>query len=561
MHLKVNAAQITFLGKPCIALIVQDITAEFKQARYLAEAANKEKEANNLKSIFLANMSHEIRTPMNAIIGLSQLALMKEQHPENLDFFNKIYSSAKNLLTIINDILDFSKIEAEKMDFVEDVFSLEETVINAFLVATDRVENKPVEILLNMGPQVPYFLLGDKTRLWQVLRNIIDNSVKYTHKGRITLTIAPVKEDEDMVVLDFIIKDTGVGMTGAQIEKIFRPFEQFHRDNSKKAGTGLGMAITKRLIDMMRGEIKVTSTVNEGSEFAVTIPFKRADNQKSMLDFMKETVGKHYGNIGSILLVDDDEYSLAFMSAILKNVNISSAMARTSAEALAQVQAAADNDTPFSVIILDYMLGEENGIELAKQIGAISENTKLLLVTAYVKRILSPKLVEAAGIRDIIEKPYVISAFLQKVLNVIPEKVQLPVVRNARYPHARILLCEDNEINQMVVAGILENFDIVPVIAGDGAAALERLEEEPFDLVLMDIMMPVMDGHEATAAIRQSNKSYKDVPIYAMTANVMSDEVARCFAEGMNGHLEKPIDIEKFQAVLERYLYKDEANQ
>ncbi|MDR2888834.1 MAG: response regulator [Lachnospiraceae bacterium] len=556
MHLKINAAQITFLGKPCIALIVQYVTVEFKQARYLEEAANKEKEANALKSIFLANMSHEIRTPMNAIIGLSQLALMKTQQAENLDFFSKINSSAKNLLTIINDILDFSKIEAEKMDFIEDVFSLEETIVNAFLVATDRVDDKPVEILLNMEPEVPYYLVGDKTRLWQVLRNILDNSVKYTNQGRITLTVSLVREEDEQVVLSFRIEDTGVGMTGEQVEKIFKPFEQFHRDNSKKAGTGLGMAITKRLIDMMSGEIGVISTVDCGSVFVVTIPFKRANNQKSMQDFMTEMIGKQYGKLGSILLVDDDEYSLAFMANILKNVNISSVMAGNSTDALAHVKASIENNTPFSVIIIDYMLGGENGIELAKEIGTISGNTKLLLVTAYAKKILSQDLVEEAGIKDIIEKPYVVSTFLQKVCNVLPQALSLPKVRNDKYPNARILLCEDNEINQMVVAGILENFDVVPVIAGDGAEALEKLEEEPFDLVLMDIMMPIMDGHEATKAIRQSDKSYKDVPIFAMTANVMADEVNKCFAEGMNGHLEKPIDIEKFQAVLEKYLSK-----
>ncbi len=555
LHLKIYADQIIFLGKHCIVLIAQDITAEVKQTQYLAEAANKEREANALKGTFLANMSHEIRTPMNAIIGLSQLALMKEQSLENFDFFSKICSSAKNLLSIINDILDFSKIEAEKMDFVEDVFNLEETIVNAFLVATDRVDDKPVEILLDMHPDVPYYLMGDKTRLWQVLKNILDNSVKYTNEGRIILRVSLKSEDEERVILTFHIQDTGVGMTDEQTEKLFAPFEQFHR-STKKAGTGLGMSITKRLIDMMSGEIRIESTLGEGSDFYVTIPFKRANNQKTMQDFMRETVGNQYGNIGSILLVDDDEYSLAFMSTILKNVNISSVMAQNTEQALDLVRISVENNAPFAVMIIDYRLGEENGIELAKKINALSENTKLLLVTAYAKRLLSDALLEEVGFRDIIEKPYVVSTFLQKVCNVFPETRAVLKMHNNRFPNARILLCEDNEINQMVVSGILSNFDIEPIIARDGAEALSILEKNKVDLILMDIMMPIMDGHEATRAIRQSSKPYKDVPIFAMTANVMSDEVEKCLAEGMNGHLEKPIDIEKFQNVLEEYLSK-----
>ncbi len=554
LNLKMYADQIIFRGHNCIVLIGQDITSETRQAEMLTRAAEKEKEANLLKSIFLANMSHEIRTPMNAIIGLSQLALMREQSNENNELFHKIRSSAKNLLSIINDILDFSKIEAEKLDFVEDIFSLEETIINTFLVATERLEDKQVEILLDLAPDVPFYLIGDNTRLWQVLKNLLDNSVKYTPSGRIILSISTLESKADRVTLVFHIKDTGVGLNAGQLERLFAPFEQFHRMGGSKSGTGLGMSITKKLVDIMGGEIRVESEVNVGTDFYVTIPFKRAKNQKTMGDSMRETIGGRSEHVNSILLVDDDEYSLAIMSAILKNAGISSSCARDSAQALSMVLETTQNGTPYSVIILDYLLGEENGIDLARKINEISQNTKLLLVTAYLKRVVSPELLAEVGFRDVIEKPYVVSTFLQKVCSVLPEITAAPRIRIDKYPNARVLLCEDNDINQQVASGMLEHFGIIPAIAGDGAEALDILERERFDLILMDIMMPVMNGRDATKAIRHGGKPWQDIPIVAMTANVMVDDVELYLSEGMNAHLEKPIDIEKFQDILARYL-------
>ncbi len=557
IDLMVYAREIAYKNDNCIIFICQNISDQKKQAEHLLRAAEKEREANQLKGVFLANMSHEIRTPMNAIIGLSQVALLKNQNDENIDLYKKINLSAKNLLSIINDILDFSKIEAEKLDLIDEEFCLEDVVSNSFMMASERIESKKIEMLLNISPNVPCFLYGDRTRLWQILKNLLDNSAKYTNEGRIVLDISvnEQKTDLEKVTLRFVVTDTGIGMSEEQVSMLFTPFTQFHNNvfKNKKMGTGLGMSITKQLVELQNGTIDLTSAKDKGTTVTVEIAYKWSDIGTTTQMMIEDMLSKHKALLSPVLLVDDDEYCLKIMSGMLAASGIESVCVTNSKDALQKVTEA-KNQKPFHMIIVDYMLGHENGLELGRKIKEITQNVKLLMVTAYAKQFISSEHIHEAGFVDVIEKPFIVSSFIKKLCDSSGVSIKKEQDSYPSFKNARVLLCEDNIINQQVVLSMLEVFEIEAEVANNGKEAIELLNKQPFDLVFMDIIMPVMDGHEAVIAIRNSNESYKNVSIVALTANVMADEVARCLDEGMNGHIEKPIQFEVLQEYLVKFL-------
>jgi signal transduction histidine kinase/CheY-like chemotaxis protein len=551
MTIRMYADQIVFRNRNCIVLIGQDVSAEAKRAELLMQAADKEREANQLKSVFLANMSHEIRTPMNAIIGLSQMALMKQQTAENADMYGKISSSAKTLLSLINDILDFSKIEAEKLTVVDEDFILEDTISNVFLVAVERIGSKPVEIMLDIDPDVPGILCGDKSRLWQILKNLLDNAVKYTQKGRVVLGISLREITAGRVRLRFRVSDTGLGLSPEQTKRLFNPFEQFHRDSSKATGTGLGLSITKNLVELLNGSITVLSKVGEGTTFDVMMPFKLPPAAPGLIERASADIAEELKGVGPVLLIDDDPFALRYMARMLKNVGIACETAQNRETAL---KLAKGHVPAFKLAIIDCKQGEkEKAAELAEELGEILGDMRMLIKSASG---LPEGEAKAAGFADILEKPFVVSSFLHKVCSCLPEVDTYTEDKDkfASFPDARVLLVEDNEINRIVAMGLLEGFDILPDVCCDGKQALNMLEKNTYDLVLMDMFMPVMDGHEATKIIRGGEKPYRDVPIVAMTANVMPDDIARYKAEGMNGHIGKPIEMDEVEAVLKRIL-------
>ncbi len=518
----------------------------------LETVIDEEERVGNLKNRFLVNMSHEIRTPMNAIIGLSQLALMREQTSENYETYRKINISAKNLLTIINDILDFSKIEAEKLELYEEDFCLEEIVSNALLVSSERIEDKPIEMLFDIDYNVPAYLYGDKTRLWQVLKNILDNAAKYTESGRIVLSISKVEEEnretnDKITWLSFEVKDTGTGMSKEQLERFWSPFEQFHAAKyNKNIGTGLGTAITKQLITLMEGDIAVDSVLGEGTTLSFKLPFKEAKEQSTVLD----EISKYRVVASRILIVDDDPIALEIMSGVLKMIGGEPVCASSGAEALQLVEQQAEISQQFDLIVLDYRLGDLTGIDLAQQLKQYTTNTKLLMVSAYTKHLIHDDIIRA-GFNDIIEKPFVPSTFIQCLCNSMYK--ENTVQNYNKFPGARVLICEDVSYNQDVAIEMLKVFGVDSVVAENGAIGLRYLEKESFDMVFMDIMMPIMDGIQATAAIREKGNQ---VPIIAMTANVMREEIDLCYQVGMNGHLGKPIDIDKLYETLNQYMQK-----
>ncbi len=542
------ATQISYRGQKGISVILQDISATKKQALMLENTANKEREANQLKSNFIINMSHEIRTPMNAIIGLAEVELHKAHAKATRAVFEKIGMSAKILLNIINDILDFSKIEAGKLDVIAENFVLEDVVSGAAIVASGNLADKDVEMMVRLDGTLPKFLYGDRTRLWQILKNILDNSAKYTNQGTITLTISGHEAPNGAVSVTFDVQDTGLGMTEEQMAKLYTPFQQFHEQAIKIAGTGLGMTITKQLISLMGGSILVASDVNQGTKTTIVIPFSMVDNSKSgsrsmMNDRLKQ---KH------ILVVARQPFLAQSIAEVLHSIDVPCVCVTSIYDAIDAITTAVDSGSLFDLVMTDYRLGEETAYDLAQALAQFDMFAALvLMVSPHDVSLVSPEEMKQAGFLDILEKPFVPSAFVHKLCDVLGLSAEVTQEDEyVQFGGARVLLCEDNYINQEVAIGMLSLYGIEPVIAQNGQEGIDQLEKEPFDLVLMDIAMPVMDGHEATVTIRASDKGYKDVPIIAMTANAMKEEVDKCMAEGMNGHVPKPIEIDKLYGCL-----------
>ncbi len=547
---RVTSAEILYNGQRSILKVIQDITTEKAQITLLSLAADKEREANQIKSRFLVNMSHEIRTPMNAIIGMSQLSILRGGESNDIDSFQKINTSAKNLLTIINDILDFSKMEAQKMELVIDKFNLEEVLSNAVMIAMERLDQKPVQILIKIAPDVPFFLNGDRIRLWQVLKNLLDNSAKYTNAGRITLEVENVAQSGDEVTLQFVITDSGMGMSEAQLEKLFTPFEQFHNNEvSVNTGTGLGMSIIKQLLELMGGELVVTSAMNKGTTSKVKIKFTIAEEDSTLLRLARATEmqGKR------ILVVESDEVSNEIMCTLIKLMGAEPIEALSTLEALEKVRNNTQIAESIGIVILERGSIEKTGIDISDTLRAHLPDAKFIKIASAARK-LSDEEVKRQGFSELIEKPFVPTKFYEKLTKSITKKVKLEKWHGETFKKARVLLCEDNLTNQEVALGMLELLDVETVVADNGRDGLEKLESEHFDIVLMDILMPVMDGYEATKIIRKSKKPYQNIPILALTANVMTEEVSKCQKVGMNSHIAKPIEFDDLKTKLAIYL-------
>ncbi len=543
---------IFFNGVNAIVTIIQDITSDNKQRELLKLTAENEKEANRIKSKFVVNISHEIRTPMNAIIGFTEMALLKDFEKEAKDIFKKVNVSAKILLNIINDVLDFSKIEAEKLEILEEEFHLEDTLSNAAMVASKRIEGKPVEMLLKIENDVPLYILGDRTRLWQIFKNLLDNSAKFTSEGNIILQVsADVNTLDDEVQLTFVVKDTGLGMSEKQVERLFNSFEQFHTTQSNMStGTGLGMTITKQLVELMKGTIQVESAVGVGTTTTIVIPFKKP----TKVGLTNESAIKNSLQNFKIIVVDDSQLSLEVIDNILKMAGCSPICVTNGAEALELISEATENNELYNIVLLDYKMHDENGFDVAKQIKQIAPLTKIVLVSGYVQQFSASEIIDT-GFAAYIEKPFSSTELLQKLLDVLNiEQTPTQEYSQFNFSDSSVLVAEDNEINQAVAECMLEEFGIVPVFANNGQEAIDLLDSQHFDLVLMDLLMPVMDGHEATKCIRASDKPYKNIPIIAMTANVVVEEIKACMDEGMNGHIGKPVDFNNLGSQLSKWL-------
>ncbi len=524
---------IRFNERRAYAAVVQDITLDKKKNEILQKAAEVERKANKMKSQFVVNMSHELRTPMNAIIGLSQIALKKNFEKDAHEMFYKMNNSAKLLLELINDVLDFSKIEADKIELFIDKVELESILNDAVMVAVPRIENKPIDIYLDIDENLPQYILGDKTRIWQVIKNILDNSAKYTEKGSITLAVSLKEKKANEMLIEFCIRDTGIGMSEEHLANLYRPFEQFHQARSASSGTGLGMSITKQLIELMRGEINVSSALGEGTVTSIVIPFKMADENITIKEYIQslDLTGIN------IVLTESDNAAEKVFDVLADNMNAS----------LVKFNDIKDLSQDSTIFIAD--------IAFAKEIDAMDINCKKLLLVPSYRSSFTQSDINEMGYDASLEKPLLLADTAKKLFSVLKEVKDYSIDSiQAVYPNSSVLLVEDNEINQEVAAGMLDFFDIHPDIANNGKEAIELLEKKKYDLVFMDLIMPVMDGYETTKYIRTSESAYKDVPIIAMTANVVKEEIEKCMENGMNGHMGKPLEFKVLEKNLRKWL-------
>jgi PAS domain S-box-containing protein len=547
----------------------------------LDEEKAKAEEATRAKSDFLANMSHEIRTPMNAVIGMAHLASKTELTPKQQDYLNKIQSSANSLLGIINDILDFSKIEAGKLDMEAVEFDLLETLDNVANVITVKAQEKEnLEVLFSLDPQVPNFLVGDSLRLNQILVNLGNNAVKFTEQGEIVLSARVIERSDDKVTLQFSVRDTGIGMTAEQQAKLFQAFSQADTSTTRKyGGTGLGLTISKRLVNMMGGEIWTESEPGKGTAFNFTADFGLG----------KETVKRRFEPSPDlrglkVLVVDDNATSREILQDMLESFSFEVYLAASGEDALEEIERA-EKGKLFELVIMDWKMPGLDGIQTSRRIKNhpnLSKKPAIILVTAYGREEVMRQ-ADDIGLDGFLLKPVNSSVLFDAIMQALGKEIQV-VSRTGRkieqsaeelsaISGARVLLVEDNEINQQVAKEILEGAGLVVTIANDGQEAVERVQLSEFEAVLMDVQMPVMDGYEATrrirkleaqirtkigkdsdlrSEIRNPKSKIKSIPIIAMTAHAMAGDEQKSIEAGMNDHVTKPIDPAQLFAALQK---------
>ncbi len=508
--------------------------------------------ANQAKSAFLANMSHEIRTPMNGIIGMTDLLLDMNPSLEQRQYLETVKKSADSLLSIINDILDFSKIEAGKMGLETLDFNLRVTLDDMNELLAIRAEEKGLELTCTVEPNIPYFLRGDPGRLRQILTNLIGNAIKFTGKGEIAVRVQQELEGDDDVILRFTVADTGIGIEKDKIEMLFHSFTQLDTSNARKyGGTGLGLAISKRLVDMMGGKMGVESIPGEGSTFWFTARFHRAE-------IPPEEVLRNSADLKAIrfLVVDDNATNREILSEILRMWQCRVDVAADAGQAMDLLRKAWKENDPYGVAVLDMVMPDTDGETLGQMIKSdktLCDTILLVMTTSSGRR------GEAARLKEIGFSAYLNKPIKQNVLrdclvsvlqrNKLPAGPSLkPLVTRFTIAEGRrsirILLAEDNHINQLVALGILSKNGLHADAVINGRQALEALAVVPYDLVLMDVQMPDMDGLEATREIRRPHSRVLNhaVPIIAMTAHAMKGDREMCLNAGMDDYMAKPIE-------------------
>jgi signal transduction histidine kinase/DNA-binding response OmpR family regulator len=535
---------------------------EQETARRLAiEAQAEAVQANQAKSEFLANMSHEIRTPMNGIIGMAEIALLTQQDPGQREYLEAILTSTNSLLGLINDILDFSKIEAGKFELDPAPFCLRDALGDVMQILAVRAHQKGLELLVQVDPDAPDSLIGDAGRLKQVLMNLVGNAIKFTAAGEIQLSVRIRREPEHGICLVFTIADTGIGIPESLVATIFEPFRQADGSTTRQyGGTGLGLAISRRIVAMMGGTLEVRSSVGKGSQFYFDARFQLPVEERAEARTPVDAAGL----AGSrVLVVDDNRTGRLILCEMLRSFGLVPVASASAAASLRELKQNGSNAAPYRLLIIDGHMPETDGTDLLAAIREDPAHARIpvIMLTSLGLRHDATRCREL-GVDACLNKPVKQSELLNAVQAIFcaqesDAEAALPVVAHSPGENTRclsILVAEDHPINQRVTHALISRCGHQVQLAANGVQAVEMVESQHFDLVFMDVQMPVMDGFEATAAIRrQSAKTGRYLPIIAITAHAMKGDRERCLAVGMDDYLTKPINRDHLQAMLRKW--------